>query len=61
MSEHSRAVSSEKLCEFLQSVEARYRNRLLVSWERDPEGFLDNVIQLEEIIDLRRKICADSP
>jgi hypothetical protein len=31
--------------------------RLMLSWHRDPEGFPENVRQLEEIIDLRRKVC----
>ncbi|MDV3292943.1 MAG: hypothetical protein LYZ70_01575 [Nitrososphaerales archaeon] len=49
-------MSNQELGEFLARVEARYARRLLRAWQRDPEDFPEYVRQLEEIIDLRRKI-----
>jgi hypothetical protein len=51
-------TSSEELCEFLARIEAVYVKRLLKAWHRDPEAFPEYVRQLEELVDLRRKLCA---
>jgi hypothetical protein len=48
----------ENLCRFLAKVEAAYIKRLLKAWTRDPEAFPEYARQLEEIIDLRRKMCS---
>jgi hypothetical protein len=50
-------VPEEDLCRFLERVEERYVRRLVKSWERDPESFPEYVRQLEDVIDLRRKVC----
>ena len=47
---------SEDLHELLTVVEAAYTKRLLKAWYRDPESFPEYVRELEEIIDLRRKL-----
>jgi hypothetical protein len=49
-------MSVEGLRELLAKVEAAYTKRLLMAWYRDPESFPEYVRQLEEIIDLRRKM-----
>ena len=49
-------VSSEELTEFLRRVEARYIRRLFKAWEDEPEEFAEYVRELEEVIDLRKKI-----
>lgn len=50
-------MSKEDVCRFLEKVEERYVRRLIKAWERDPESFPEYVRQLEDVIDLRRKIC----
>lgn len=47
----------EEVCEFLAKVEAVYVKRLVRSWVRDPESFAEYIRQLEDVIDLRKKIC----
>ena len=47
----------ENLCQFLAKVEAAYIKRLLKAWTRDPEAFPESVRRLEDVVDLRRKIC----
>ncbi len=47
----------EDLCRFLEKVEAAYIKRLLKAWTRDPEAFPEYARQLEETIDLRKKVC----
>ena len=47
---------TESIEEFLLKVESLYVRRLPRAWSRDPEHFPEYVKQLEEIIDLRRKI-----
>jgi hypothetical protein len=49
-------MSNEDLRALLAIVEAAYTKRLLKAWYRDPESFPEYVRQLEEIIDLRRKM-----
>ena len=51
-----RGELTESIEEFLRKVEAVYAKRLPRAWSRDPEHFPDYVKQLEEIIDLRRKM-----
>jgi hypothetical protein len=53
-------MSSEELRALLTKVEAAYTKRLLISWYRDPEAFPEWVRQLEEIIDLKRKLWPDA-
>lgn len=50
----------EDLCGFLERVEAVYVKRLLKAWIRDPESFPEYVKQLEDVIDLRRKVCGNT-
>ncbi len=50
-------MSEQDVCEFLKRVEAAYTKRLVKGWERDPESFDEYVRQLENVIDLRGKIC----
>ncbi len=50
-------MSDEGVCEFLARVEAAYTKRLVRAWVRDPESFDEYVKQLEDVIDLRMKIC----
>jgi len=50
-------MSDEGVCEFLTRVEAAYTKRLVRAWVRDPESFDEYVKQLEDVIDLRTKIC----
>jgi hypothetical protein len=47
---------TESIEEFLQRAEVLYIRRLPRAWSRDPELFPEYVKQLEEIIELRRKI-----
>ncbi len=47
----------KELCDFIAKVETAYSRRLLKSWERDPESFPEYLRQLEEVIDLKAKIC----
>ena len=47
---------TESIEEFLRRVEALYVRRLPKAWSRDPEHIAEYVRQLEEIIDLRRKM-----
>lgn len=50
-------MSEQDACEFLRRVEGAYKRRLVRAWERDAESFDDYVRQLENVIDLRAKIC----
>lgn len=47
---------TEGIEEFLLKVESLYVRRLPRAWSRDPEHFPEYVKQLEEIIDLRKKM-----
>lgn len=51
---------TESIEGFLQRVEALCVRRLPRAWSRDPGHFPDYVKQLEEIIDLRRKMSEPS-
>jgi hypothetical protein len=50
-------MSDEDVCRFLTRVEAAFTKRLVRAWARDPESFDEYVKQLEDVIDLRTKIC----
>ncbi len=52
-------MSSEELHALIANVEAAYTKRLLISWYRAPEAFPEWVRQLEEKIDLKRKLWPD--
>lgn len=49
-------MTDQKVTKFLAEIESLYKRLLVTAWERDPENFRDYVAQLEEIIDLRRKL-----
>lgn len=49
-------MSSEELIEFPRRIESRYIRRLFKAWEDEPEEFAEYVRELEEVIDLRKKI-----
>ena len=50
-------TSDEDVCKFLTRVEEAYTKRLPRAWSRDPESFDEYVRQLEDVIDLRMKLC----
>jgi transposase len=49
-------VSSEEIAELLGREETRYVKRLLRAWNEEPEEFAEYVRELEEILDLRKKL-----
>ena len=53
-------MSNEELRRFLANVEAAYKRRLTIAWYRDPESFHEYVRQLEDIIDLRKKLWSEA-
>ena len=50
-------MSDEDVCRFLTRVEDAYTKRLVRAWATDPESFDEYVKQLEDVKDLRTKIC----
>jgi hypothetical protein len=50
-------MPEEDMCEFLGRVEVSYKNRMIRAWLRDPERFDEYIMQLNEVVDLRSKLC----